>query len=139
MCQSLRLIYKFANSGEYYIYDFLTLLKVCKISTSFKHFFKVISGVESIFFWVGFFGGRGGETFIAQPLDPQVCSNTVYALRINFFLSFALSVPVFKFSLEFDSFLCHPPIVLFLYWFILKKEKLVMVLELLNLQSFKLI
>jgi len=85
MCQSLRLIYKFANSGEYYIYDFLTLLKVCKISTSFKHFFKVISGVESIFFWVGFFGGRGGETFIAQPLDPQVCSNTVYALRINFF------------------------------------------------------
>lgn len=33
MSQDLRLIYKFANSGEYDIYNLLTLLKVCKIST----------------------------------------------------------------------------------------------------------
>lgn len=109
----------------------------------FKSLFKVISGVECLFFLVWVWGFLwGGETFIAWELDPQIYNNTMYELRMKqsfFYLSFAFSMHVFKVSLEFNSLPCHAPIIFLLYWFILKKTNLVMILELSNLQSFKCI
>lgn len=90
---------------------------------------------------LGFFWGENKGTFIAQELDRQVYNDIVYAVRIKL-LKFFLSLLCFLCACV-QSFLAVYSVILipffFLYYFILKKTNLVMILEVQNLQSFKCI